>query len=101
MESETLTSFVIGLGHTVRRAMETINETFRGFALVADENGAIVGVITDGDIRRGLLRGLTFDSPAAEVMNRSFVDVSPAVDRATVLDMMKARMIRQVPVLDG
>jgi dTDP-glucose pyrophosphorylase len=101
MQLDSMTAFVVGLRHTIRQAMETINESFRGFALVADDSGAIVGVITDGDIRRGLLRGLTFSSPAIEVMNRSFVDVGPEVDRATVLDMMKARMIRQVPVLDA
>ncbi len=43
---------------------------------------------------------VTLDSPAHEVIIRDFFSVSSAVERAGVLDLMKARAIRHVPVVD-
>jgi dTDP-glucose pyrophosphorylase len=86
---------------TIRTAMQAITANAREVVLVEDGAGRIAGLITDGDIRRGLLRGLTLDSPASEVMTREFVSAAPELDRAAVLDLMKARTIRHVPVLDG
>jgi dTDP-glucose pyrophosphorylase len=80
--------------------MECIENNWREVSLVSDSDHRIVGVITDGDIRRGLLRGRTMDSPATEVMTKTFFSVGPDVDRTTVLDIMKSRSIRHVPVLN-
>jgi len=100
MNREPLKQFVVGMDAPIRKAMETINENWREVVMVADNNDRIVGVVTDGDIRRGLLRGLTLESLATDVMNCDFISVSPDMDRAAVLDMMKARVIRQIPVID-
>jgi dTDP-glucose pyrophosphorylase len=94
-------AIVIASDSTIRAAMEAINANGREFVLIRDAAGSIAGLITDGDIRRGLLRGLTLASPAADVMTRDFVSVAPGLDRAAVLDLMKARTIRHVPVLDA
>lgn len=80
--------------------MECITENWHEVALVEDIGHRIIGVITDGDIRRGLLRGLTMESPAAEVMTKSFISMGPDAGRTAVLDTMKSRAIRHVPVLD-
>lgn len=101
MKDEDLKRFIVRPGYTVRDAMRVINDNWRELALVADDDLRILGVITDGDIRRGLLDGLTMDSPAASLMTRQYVHVGPNADRAGVLDLMKARSIRQVPVLDA
>jgi len=100
MRAIDIKKFVVGHRVSIRGAMEAINENWRELALVEDAEGRVVGVITDGDIRRGLLRGLTMDSPVAEVMTRDFKAVGPDVDRAAVLDIMKSLSIRHVPVLN-
>jgi dTDP-glucose pyrophosphorylase/CBS domain-containing protein len=99
MLKEELGKFVIGDGATIRDAMRAIDNNWHEVVLVENQNRRVVGVITDGDVRRGLLRGLMMESPVTEVMTRSFVRVGPETDRAAVLDMMKARVIRQVPVI--
>jgi dTDP-glucose pyrophosphorylase len=96
-----LPHLVIGDASSIRDAMSAIDQNMREVVLVRDANGRIVGIITDGDIRRGVLRGLTLESPASEVMTRVFVSVRSDADRAAVLDLMKARSIRHVPVLDA
>lgn len=95
-----LSKFVIHSGQTIRNAMECINDNWHEVALVEDPGQKIIGVITDGDVRRGLLNGLTMDSSAAEVMTKTFVSAGPDTGRTKVLEMMKARSIRHVPILD-
>jgi dTDP-glucose pyrophosphorylase len=101
MLPEELQKVVIGQECTIRDAMIAISSNLREIVLVIDKVECVCGVIIDGDIRRGLLRGLSMDSPVTEVMNRNFVSVGRDIDRAAVLDMMKALVIRQMPVIDS
>jgi len=101
MHAEDLSRFVVRPDQTVRDAMRTITDNWRELAIVVEPGLRVVGVITDGDIRRGLLNSLTLESPAAAVMTRDYIAVGPEADRAAVLDLMMSRSIRHVPVLDA
>lgn len=54
---------------TVIGAIEALQKSPRQFVLVVDETGALVGSVTDGDIRRALLKGLGFEDPITAAMN--------------------------------
>lgn len=95
-----LQKLIVRPGQTIRHAMRVINNNWREVALVTDGNGRVIGVITDGDIRRGLLSGLEMDCPARQIMTKDFIAVGQEADRASILDLMKARSIRHMPVLD-
>lgn len=70
-------------------------------ALVVDETQRLLGTLTDGDIRRGLLHGETLDTPVERLMNREFRFVRSGEDQAAVLEMMRRDVLRQIPVLDA
>lgn len=81
--------------------MDAIRAIDRGgveIAFAVDFDGRVLGTVTDGDIRRDILRGSAFMEPYT--YRRSFTAVGPEVGRAEVLDIMQARGIAQVPVLD-
>jgi dTDP-glucose pyrophosphorylase len=86
---------------SIRDAMALLNANGREVVLVRDARGSISGLVTDGDIRRGLLAGATLQSSITTTMHRDFFAIGPEVDRATVLDLMKARRFQHVPVLDN
>ena len=69
-------------------------------ALVVDPEERLMGLFTDGDIRRLLLRGLTLDAPLAPHLGRPYFSVLPEVSRTEVLELMQARTVGQVPVVD-
>ncbi len=48
---------VLPVNCTIRNAMEAITANAREVVLLREDDARIVGLITDGDIRRGLLRG--------------------------------------------
>ena len=97
---DNFSNLVILEANTIRQAMQAIDSNGREVVLVKDSQGRVVGLVSDGDVRRGLLSGLAMDSPVTRVMTRDFFTVSPAVDRVSVLDLMKARVVQHVPVLD-
>lgn len=86
---------------TLIEAMRTIDAGGCGIAVACDGSGRAIGTLTDGDIRRAVLRGSALDDRAVrDAMQRDFMWVGPDTGRAEVIDMMRARTISQVPVLD-
>jgi dTDP-glucose pyrophosphorylase len=92
---------LVPLTGTLRDAMLALDRGARGIALIRDAGGRLAGVVTDGDLRRALLRGAALEDPLASIANRAFTAASPADGRAEVLDLMRARRISAVPVLDA
>lgn len=84
----------------VLEAMRIIDQAAAQIALVVDHQQRLVGTLTDGDIRRGLLHGETLEAPAERLMNRNFRFVCNSEDKSTVLEMMRSEVLRQIPVLD-
>lgn len=82
-------------------AMRIIESGKAQIALVVDEQQRLLGTLTDGDIRRGLLHGETLESPAERLMNRQFRSVRSNEDPAAVLEIMRRKLLRQIPVLDA
>ncbi len=81
-------------------AMLALDRSNVQIALVVDENEHMVGTMTDGDIRRALLSGADLQSPILPHIVRNFASVGPSAGRAEVLELMQARSIQQIPVLD-
>ena len=88
-------------GTPVMEALRIIDRGAAQIALVVDAQKRLLGTLTDGDIRRGLLHGATLAAPVEQLMNRHFRFVRTADDQAAVLEIMRREVLRQVPVLDA
>lgn len=85
---------------TVGQVIRNLDESTLQIALVVSEDGFFLGTITDGDIRRGLLRGLDLGSPIDSIIHLEPFVVPPQFTRETVLQIMQANRIRHMPVVD-
>jgi arabinose-5-phosphate isomerase len=84
------------------RAVSGIGGARAGATLVVDARRRLLGIFTDGDLRRRLGEGKSFlDRPIRDVMTRSPVTVSDATLVAEALRILKDRKIDEVPVLDA
>lgn len=81
-------------------AVACIDASGGEIALVTDVEGRLLGTITDGDIRRAILRGSTLDTPAAQVMNGKPRSAPRSTSPAQVTAMMRDNGIAQMPLLD-
>lgn len=72
-----------------------------GMTCVVDEEGRLLGIITDGDLRRQMERAATIlDLTAADVMTRGPVSIAPATLAAEALNIMEQRKITSIVVVD-
>jgi len=85
---------------SVQDAVRSLDSSSLQIALVVTDDGTLVGTVTDGDIRRGLLNGLGLASPVAAIVQRDPVVVPPEMDRGTVLQLMQANVFNAIPVVD-
>ena len=97
----TLEAILISADATVRQAMEAIDRGAVQIALVADENRRLLATVTDGDIRRGLLGGLSMDTCVSELMRSNPVTVPEGGERAAAITLMRKLVIHHVPVVDS
>jgi dTDP-glucose pyrophosphorylase len=91
---------LLPVGATLQEAIRNLDDTALQIALVVSPDGELLGTLTDGDIRRGLLRGLALDSSIAEIVHRAPLVAPPQLGRDLVLQLMQANKIHQLPVVD-
>lgn len=81
-------------------AIKIIDRGDLQIALVVDEASILLGTVTDGDIRRAILRHLSLDEPVKLIMNVRPRFIYRAESREKAVSLMKANKIRQIPVVD-
>ncbi|WP_337221483.1 nucleotidyltransferase family protein [Vibrio cholerae] len=86
--------------NSIRDALEIINNEALRVALVVDNNQHLVGVVTDGDIRRGLLKNLTLADPVSLVMNLSPTTAQAGTRRDLLIELMEKKSILSIPLVD-
>lgn len=86
---------------TLREALAIINEEALRIALVVDECQKLLGIVTDGDIRRALLKEFGLDTPVSLVMNRAPVLIDPEMGRAHALALMQQKSVLSLPIVDA
>jgi len=98
---KNLTDLTVRPDASLLDTIAAISKGTKQIALVIDDSGVLLGTVTDGDIRRGLLRGLDMKALVTEVMNPNPTTASLGDDAQTVMVEQLARMIHSVPVIDG
>lgn len=92
----------VGPGASVRETIASIDAGAIEIALVVDEERRLIGTVTDGDIRRALLTGVTLEDPIDGIVHRSPITASAGTESGAILSLMALREVDQVPLLrDG
>ncbi|MFW2342876.1 nucleotidyltransferase family protein [Brevundimonas sp.] len=92
---------LVGPDAPLRQVLKVIDAAAEGLALVVDDDRRLLGTLSDGDVRRALIRGAELDQPCGTVANTDPVVVSENLDLVTALTMLRARRLRQLPRVDS
>ena len=92
---------LIAQGSSIQQAISNLDASGLQIALVVCPQGRLQGSVTDGDVRRGLLRGLELGSPVEQIMALSPLVVPPEMARDMVLHLMHANKVHQLPIIDA
>lgn len=86
---------------TIIDTLKVIDDTAMEIALVVNENTTLLGTVTDGDIRRGIIKGADLQSPIENLMNRNPVVAGHNTPDDELLFIMTNRSIKHLPILDS
>jgi dTDP-glucose pyrophosphorylase len=93
------TSAVVDASLDLHGAIVALDRVGLQILLMTDSEGHLLGTITDGDIRRALLRGSPLTTAARDVMHLTPMVVGPDLGRTAVLTLMQVNKIRQLPII--
>lgn len=95
----TLSNLIVRESVLLREAIKVLNDAGRQLLLCVDLQDRLVGILTDGDLRRHLLRYGSLDVPTYEVMNRNF-SFLPEHARGRAKQMMEETKKGHMPIVD-
>ena len=87
--------------HQIKRALKVISRGGLQIAVVVDKNQKLLGTLTDGDIRRGFLKGLNLNSSIKSIFFKKPLTVKKNVNRKKILEISLLKKIFQIPVIDN
>lgn len=108
MNLKELQSLFVTSDNSIRTAMKCVDRGSCGIALVVDQEGRLLGTITDGDLRRAILSGKDLESPVSVLLASKVSTQYPkpvtaplGANRETLLELLHKNVLRQLPVLDN
>jgi len=91
---------ILPIEATIGDAIRNLDESAIKIVLVVNQGNLLEGIVTDGDIRRGLLRGFGINSALNNIIHRNALVVQPGLERDLVMQLMLANKIQQIPIVD-
>jgi len=85
---------------TIKEALKVIDKGAMRIAIVLDKNDTVVGTLTDGDIRRGLLNGLTLDSSIEGLYFKEPTLANVNDSKELIIQKAIRKQIYQIPIVD-
>lgn len=92
---------LLGLNATLKELLQALGAVpeFR-VILVVDAERRLVGTITDGDVRRALLRGVVMDAPVSQIVHADAITLPPTASHAEQKQRMLEAGVRQIVLVD-
>jgi len=97
---KSIVNLKLNINSTIKEALEIIDKAAMQIALIVDENDKLLGTITDGDIRRGLLKGLNLNSSIETIVFRTPTVASISDTKEDILKIALSKKLHQIPIID-
>jgi len=89
-------------GKSVKKAVREINAKNVGFVLITDKKNKLLGIFTDGDVRRMISNGISFEGKIInEVMTKNPQTIDENISLAQTLELMQKKEITSFAVVNG
>ena len=97
--SYDLSKCIVEENVSIKDALKKVDENQYGFIFLSNKEGKIVGLATDGDIRRALISGAIVDAPISTCANTNFLSENVDTSREKLIKRLDGR-IKFIPILD-
>lgn len=90
----------LALNDTLRHALKIISDGAIQMGVVTDKDDKLIGIVTDGDIRRRLLQGVTLETEIASIVNYHPLTEKYGTDKQKLLNVLRQKKIQGMPLID-
>ncbi len=94
-------NFALNQKATIKDVLRSLDESGLQVSLILDTQNKLLGIVTDGDIRRAILSGKSLESPAVDVMNQNFFAVTEELTNKAAIEIMRKRSLRHIPIINN
>jgi len=95
-----ITDYVVSSQRTIREAVKHMDSLGFGYILITNEQNQIIAILTNGDFRRAVLKGVSLDENVITIANKDFIYVKAGYEEKEAADIFNATKILQLPVLN-
>ena len=92
--------FYLKATNSILEVIKHIQDSHYRICFIVDDNNCLIGSVTDGDIRRGLINGNSLDINVSKIMNTSPISISSSQSKNDANKIMISNQIKQLPVVD-
>lgn len=100
LQPQPADDIIVGPGVPIIKAVEVLAGAHKRIVLVADDQGGLLGVLADADIRYAILKKIDFQAPVEEIMVTDPITVRDTTPPGDVLRLMEQHQVYEIPVLD-
>ena len=102
MDRNKLKSLLIRGNITIKQAMQRLNETAEKIVFIVDEGDRLLGTITDGDVRRGIIKGLKVTDSIESIIHKNPTTITGKMAgmEERIRDAMVRKKLDHIPILD-
>src|SRR3989344_9086251 len=87
--------------NTIKEVMRIIDMSGFGISLIVDDENKLLGLVSEGDIRRAIISGHDIKSKISDIMNKNPVTVDNNVSNEEIINLMINRNVAgKIPILD-
>jgi len=84
---------------SIREAIVIMDDVGYGLCVCVDNSKTIIGIMTDGDFRRGVLNGIDLNNPVESIINNQFIKVEEGFSQEDIEGIFLNTVARAVPVV--
>jgi dTDP-glucose pyrophosphorylase len=86
---------------TIKEAVVIMDDAGYGFCVCVDSSKKVIGIMTDGDFRRSVLKGIDLNNSVESIVNKDFIKIEEGAEREDVKNIFLTTFARAVPVMNS
>lgn len=93
-------NLILNYNSTIKEALNVINEGEMRIAFIVDEQGKLLGILSDGDIRRAFLNNYTLENTIEKIFNKNYIYSQVGDSKDKIIELANFHQVYQIPILD-
>jgi len=97
---QNLEDIIVKESTSILEALKIIDKSSKQIALIVDNKKKLLGTISDGDIRRAILKNISLNDPIKNIYSKTPIVANVNNSKEEILNICRSKKIHQIPIID-